>query len=54
MNARNPLALIGEMVRTFCSAVAAAAAVERGYRPNERDLVALRIDPRQFDRIRRY
>lgn len=53
MNARNPLARIGELVRAIGSTVAAAAAVERGYRPSERDLVALRIDPRQFNRIRR-
>lgn len=54
MDARTPLARIGELFRTFGSAVAAAAAVERGYRPSDRDLVALRIDPRQFDRIRRF
>lgn len=54
MNARKPLARIGELVRNFGSAVAVAAAVERGHRPNNRDLVMLGIDPRHFDRIRRY
>ncbi|MEJ6783496.1 hypothetical protein [Aminobacter sp. Piv2-1] len=54
MNARKPLGRIGNLVRTLGSAVAAAAAVERGHRPANQDLVMLGIDPRHFDRIRRY
>lgn len=54
MTARKPFVRIGELFRTFGSAVAAAAAIEHGHRPNNRDLVTLGIDPRHFDRIRRY
>lgn len=54
MNTRKHFGRIGELVRTFGSAVAAAAAVERGNRPNNQDLVILGIDPRHFDRIRRF
>ncbi|ODT06022.1 MAG: hypothetical protein ABS58_13270 [Mesorhizobium sp. SCN 65-20] len=54
MNARKSLGRIGNLVRTFGSAVAAAAAVERGHRPSNQDLVILGIDPRHYDRIRRY
>lgn len=54
MNTRKQFGRIGELVRTFGSAVAAAAAVERGHRPKNQDLVMLGIDPRHFDRIRRF
>ncbi|MBB6469653.1 hypothetical protein [Aminobacter carboxidus] len=54
MNTRKPLGRIGELVRTFGSAVAAAAAVERGHRPTNQDLVMLGIDPLHYDRIRKY
>lgn len=54
MNTRKQFGRIGQLVRTFGSAVAAAAAVEHGHRPNNQDLVMLGIDPRHFDRIRRF
>ncbi len=54
MNTRKPLGRIGVLVRTFGSAVAAAAAVERGHRPTNQDLVMLGIYPMHFDRIRKY
>ena len=53
MTTRKPLGRIGHLVRTFGSAVAAAAAVERGHRPHNQDLIMLGIDPRHFDRISR-
>lgn len=53
MTTRKPFGRIGVLVRTFGSAVAAAAAVERGQRPHNQDLVMLGIDPRHFDRISR-
>ncbi|AMS38970.1 hypothetical protein N7E70_000130 [Aminobacter sp. NyZ550] len=54
MSTRKQFGRIGVLVRTFGSAVAAAAAVERGHRPTNQDLVMLGIDPMHFDRIRKY
>jgi hypothetical protein len=42
------------MYSTLSSAVAAASAVDRGHRPQDRDLLALGIDPAEFRSIRRY
>ena len=54
MNTYKPFGAIGELVRLFGSAITVSAAVERGRRPDNRDLVALGIEPRDFHRIRRF
>ncbi len=54
MNSHKPLGRIGDLVRAFGSAVCAAAAIERGHRPKNHDLVKLGINPEHFDGIRRY
>ena len=54
MNTYKPLGAIGELIRLFGSAITVSAAVERGRRPDNRDLVALGIEPRDFHRIRRF
>jgi hypothetical protein len=54
MNTHTPFGRIGDLVRAFGSAIAAAAAVERGHRPKNHDLVKLGIDPEHFDHIRRF
>lgn len=54
MNSYKPLGRIGDLVRAFGSAVSAAAAIERGHRPKNNDLVKLGINPEHFDGIRRY
>lgn len=54
MNSHKPLGRIGDLVRAFGSAVAAAAAIERGHRPKSHDLSRLGIDPEHFDNIRRF
>jgi hypothetical protein len=54
MNSHKPLGRIGNLVRAFGSAVCAAAAIERGHRPKNHDLVKLGINPEHFDGIRRY
>ena len=54
MSTYKPLGAIGELVRLFGSAITASAAVERGRRPENQDLVALGIDPSDFRRIRRF
>lgn len=54
MSTHKPFGAIGELVRLFGSAIAVSAAVERGRRPNNRDLVTLSIEPRDFHRIRRF
>ena len=54
MNARKQFGRIGELADTFGSAVAAAAIVKHGYRPNNQDVVMLGIDPRHFNRTRRF
>lgn len=53
MNTRNAFNSLGNAMRAFGSAIAAAGAVERGQSPKARDLRNLGIDPRQFDRIGR-
>ena len=53
MSTHKPFGAIGELVRLFGSAIAVSAAVERGRRPNNRDLVTLSIEPLDFHRIRR-
>ncbi|MEO5756319.1 MAG: hypothetical protein ABIQ51_05615 [Mesorhizobium sp.] len=53
MNTHKPFGRIGYLVRALGSAVAAAAAVERGHRPHNDDLAKLGIDPAHFDGIRR-
>jgi hypothetical protein len=54
MNRRNTFTRIGDIIATFGSAVAAAHAVETGRRPRARDLAALGIEPKAFDKIGRY
>jgi len=54
MSTYKPFGAIGELVRLFGSAITVSAAVERGHRPHNRDLVALGIEPREFHRIRRF
>jgi hypothetical protein len=53
MSSYKPFGRIGELVRAFGSAVTVAAAIERGRRPHNRDLVTRGINPNDFDRIRR-
>lgn len=53
MSTRSAFARIGNAVRTFGSAVAAAQAVEGGRAPAARHLRNLGIDPKQFAEIGR-
>ncbi|WP_421914592.1 hypothetical protein [Mesorhizobium sp.] len=53
MNNHRSFGRIGDLVRAFGSAVAAAAAVERGHRPKNHDLSKLGINPEHFDNTRR-
>jgi hypothetical protein len=53
MNTRSAFNRIGDAVRTFGSAVAAARAVEGGKTPAARHLRNLGIDPAQFGQIGR-
>ncbi len=53
MNTRSPFSRIGNAVRTFGSAVAAARAIEGGRTPAAHHLRALGIDPKQFSEIGR-
>lgn len=54
MNTRSAFTRIGNAVRTFGSAVAAASAIESGKAPAARHLRNLGIDPKQFGEISRF
>lgn len=53
MNTRSAFTRIGNAVRTFGSALAAAQAIEGGKTPAPRHLRNLGIDPKQFGEIGR-
>jgi len=53
MTSRNTFTRIGGMFAAFGSAAAVARALEAGRKPRARDLAALGIEPKAFEKIGR-